>query len=198
MNTSDVISFVTEKLTEDTTVIVSLGRTGEEMFRRNQNQTLFLDCMGSVCSLSVGVALAVGDGSPVIAIDTDGSHLMDLSLLSTLSSLSMKLSNLSILVLDNGIYESGGGMPSRNSNLSWTLLGKAWGLELTEVTTLEELETAFLDYRKRFLYIVARIKNDENKISFTKDVDGIESRYRFQRHLQKVLNRKIIEPAIKG
>lgn len=198
MKTSDVIDFVESKMTEQTSIIASLGRTGEEMFQRNREQTLFIDCMGAICSLSIGVALAVGESKPVIALDSDGSHLMDLSLLSTLGALSNDLNNLTILVLDNEIYESGGGMPSRYSHLDWALLGKAWGLRIIEVSTIEELNIAFSDYPTRFLYIIVKIKNDKTIDTFTKDIDGIESRYRFQRHLQNILNKKIVDPAIKG
>jgi thiamine pyrophosphate-dependent acetolactate synthase large subunit-like protein len=198
MNTRDVIKFVETKITADTSVVASLGRTGEEMFRIKPEQTLFVDCMGAVCSLACGIALAVGKGKPVIALDTDGSHLMDISLLSTLSALEKDLQNLTIIVIDNEIYESGGGMASGSSKLDWILLAKAWGLELKQASSGEELSEAFSSFSARFTYIVAKVKDDERIQAFTKDFDGIESRYQFRRHLQRITKRKLIEPAIKG
>lgn len=197
MNTNEVLSVIKEMVPENTAFIVSLGRTSEEAFQLFPNQSLFLDSMGDVASIACGVALGLGPPHPVVALDTDGSHLMGMSLLPTLATVTPRVSNLLIVVIDNGIYESGGGLPSREGDLNWLSLGKAFGLEIVTVDTEKELLESLKGVFSRFIYLVARVENVSPIPITTKNIDGVESKYRFSRHLEKMSGRILIKPAVK-
>jgi thiamine pyrophosphate-dependent acetolactate synthase large subunit-like protein len=198
MNTREALEIVAAGVPKETAFIASLGRTSEEAFRLFPNQTLFLDSMGDVSSVACGVALGLGAVHPVVALDTDGSHLMGITLIPTLAAMVNQLSNLLIIVFDNGIYESGGGLPSRDVELNWYLLGQAFGITIQVVRNREEFETALKSAFKQFLYVVVEIENLEGSAVSSKSLDGIESKYRFTRHLEQVVGRSLLKPAVKS
>jgi sulfopyruvate decarboxylase subunit beta len=67
-----------------------------------------LGSMGSVIPFSLGIALATA--TQVIAVEGDGGLLMSLGSLATVGR--HKAQNLSIVILDNGRYESTGSQPT--------------------------------------------------------------------------------------
>lgn len=197
MTTREAIEIISRFATSDTSFVVSLGRTSEECFNLFPNNALFMDSMGDITSVAIGVALGVGKQHPVIAIDTDGSHLMGITILSTLASIKANLSNLLVIVLDNCLYESVGKIPSRYAPLSWKTLGKAWELEIEEIASRDELIETLTKSFSSLNYIVVQVE-DHEPIYSKKNIDGIESKYRFTRHLEKILRKKIINPAIRS
>jgi thiamine pyrophosphate-dependent acetolactate synthase large subunit-like protein len=194
MNSSQVFEILDKKFGKETAYICSLGRTAELGFNYFPSQTLFLDCMGGVVSTAVGIAL--GFPNSVVALDTDGSHLMGISILPSLSAIKMKLSNLTIVVIDNEILESGGGLKSRYCKIDWNLLGQAFEMDISVVEDINALEHVF-DQPKGFKYIIVKVKNESPSIC-KKDIDGIESKYLFLRHLEKYIGTKIISPSVKN
>ena len=197
MNTAEALKLLQAAIPATTAIVCSLGRTSEAAHALFPDQTLFLDSMGDVTPVACGVALGMPK-SPVIALDTDGSHLLGVTALATLGGLTAQLNNLCVLVLDNGLYESGGGLPSRTCALDWTALGQAFGLPIVEVASTDELKSALSGVFQRLTFIVIRIANTERAPDATKTVDGLESRYRFCRHLEKLSGRKILYPATKS
>lgn len=198
MNTAEVLDVIRTRVPPATTFVASLGRTSEETFRRWPTSTLFIDSLGDVTTLAVGVALGLGHAHPVVALDTDGSHLFGLPALPTLSQLAAGLPNLMVVVLDNGIYESGGGLPSRDCSLDWELLGRAFGLPLRRVTSTPGLVDALRHAFKTFIYLVAEVNNSDALVPVEKTLDGIESKYQFVRHLESISGRQILRPALKA
>lgn len=198
MKTTEVLEVVRSCVPASTAFVSTLGRTSEEVFRLFPEQTLFLDSMGDVSPLACGIALGLAPHHPVVALDSDGSHLMGISFLGTLASIVQRIPNLALIVLDNGIYESSGGLPSRAFNLDWTLLGQAFGLNIHVTESRTECETHLRKAFSECLYIVARVENSPDVPSVQKNMDGIESKYRFIRHLERVLNRKLLQPAVKS
>lgn len=198
MTTKEVLKIIKERVPPRTTYVASLGRTSEEAFDLFPDQTLFLDSMGDISSVACGVALGLGPHLPVVALDTDGSHLMGITLLPTLATLVERLPNFLLVVLDNGIYESGGGLPSRAGVLDWHLMGRAFDLETRVANTRAECESALDDVFTRFVYLVTKVENREPPPAAKKSVDGMEAKYRFVRHLEKVLNRPLLVPAVKS
>ncbi len=197
MTTADVITVASNVLPKDVAIISSLGRTSEEVYKIYPNQTLFLDSMGDVISIACGVSLGINN-HPVVAIDTDGSHLMGMTILPTLSQLKRDLMNLTILVLDNGLYESGGMLPSRYVDLDWKLYGLTWGIDIVIVDNVNDLQKyLMLDFRG-LRYIVAKIINTSEQEPVKKTKDGIESKYLFTRFIESVLNKDILKPSIKS
>ncbi|MDQ1741669.1 MAG: hypothetical protein QOE23_8, partial [Pseudonocardiales bacterium] len=116
MNTADFLRALLSTLPADCVFVSSLGRTGEELNRLAPDRTLFTDTMGDVAALSTGVAIGAHP-MPVAGIDTDGSFLMNLSVLTMLGAQLPRLDNHVLAILDNERYESAGGLPSRQAPL---------------------------------------------------------------------------------
>lgn len=199
MTSREVINYLSNKIDKDTSIVSSLGRTSQEVYNVLPNQTLFLDSMGDIVSISCGIALGL-ENKPVIAIDTDGSNLMGISILSLISSIKEKINNLSIIVINNRILESGGGIETTMNDLKWEYLGKAWDINIVEVNTLDDLKKNFEDFGfKKLTYFVVNVDNTgvvQN--DSTKSIDGIESKYIFSRHLEKVKKENFIKPCLKN
>jgi len=199
MNTQEAVEIIKMSIPKKTSIISSLGRTSEIVFHFFPANTLFVDSMGDVSSLACGISLGVGKTNPVVVFDTDGSHLMGLNLLPTLSFLQNRLSNLMVIVFDNGIYESAGGIESRLVNLDWKVLGEAWKIKIDVANNKLQLKNYLKDVFKSFLYIIVKVNNQDCPIyKVQKSLDGIESKYIFSRHLERVLGKLLLKPAIKA
>jgi thiamine pyrophosphate-dependent acetolactate synthase large subunit-like protein len=197
MTTAEVLKLLKAMLPPAASLVSSLGRTSDEAWAHFPDQTLFLDSMGDVTTVACGVALGM-ETHPVVALDTDGSHLLGLAALPTLGALAPRLNNLAIFVLDNGIYESGSGLPSRDCALDWVALGRAFGLPIREVATPDALTAALADAFKTLTFTVVRIANTDRAPDATKTLDGLESRYRFCRHLERLTGKIVLHPATKS
>jgi thiamine pyrophosphate-dependent acetolactate synthase large subunit-like protein len=98
-------------------VITSMGTAREWMAMGPLDALDFVfvpSSMGQAPSLALGLALARPDRR-VIACNGDGSMLMSLGALATISAESP--GNLVLIVFDNGIYEVTGGQPTPGSAL---------------------------------------------------------------------------------
>lgn len=199
MTTNQIIKFLYSIVPDKISIVCSLGRTAQSVYNFFPNETLFLDSMGDVISTGCGVALGCKT-KPVLAIDTDGSFLMGVTILSTLAAKRNELNNFTILVLNNNIYESGGGLRSTEIEPNWKLLGEAWELDILEISSLEELKRSLEDSNfMKFRFIFLNIDNEnEPQVDSTKNIDGIESKYLFVRNLEFVLNRVILKPCLKN
>lgn len=197
MNTAEVFEVITRLTPADASFVCSLGRTSDEAFDRVSTRCLFIDSMGDIIPIASGIALGT-EGKRVVALDTDGSHLMGLACLPVVGALKGRLSNLLIIVFDNQMYESAGRIPSRHCLLDWPTLGRAFGISIAVASTPEELESALADAFTILTFIVAQIANEDPAPTARKTVDGIESRYLFIRHLETITGREILRPAVKS
>lgn len=93
--------------------------------------------MGEAPALGLGMALARPD-KEVVVLNGDGCMLMNLGCLVTISSSGAK--NLTLIVLDNGIYEVTGGqqLASEQAQTDFTLLAKGAGW--SSVFAFDELQ----------------------------------------------------------
>ena len=102
-------------------------------------------------------------------------------------------SNLTVEVMDNGIYENIGGPPthtSRNTDLAKMAEG-AGCLNTATAKTIEEFNERFLASweGKEMAYIVAKIepfKKHPWDWEARKPTDGIEDKYNFLRYVEKL------------
>ena len=92
-------------------VIGGIGNTNFDLWAAGQRPQNFymLGSMGLAFPIALGVAIAQPQRR-VIALEGDGSLLMQLGCLSTIASLGP--SNLTLIVMDNGIYQITGGQPT--------------------------------------------------------------------------------------
>ena len=111
MNRFDLTSRLVAKLRNEEAVIGGIGNTNFDLWgagHRPQNFYM-LGSMGLAFPIALGVALAQSNRR-VIALEGDGSLLMQLGCLSTIATLAPK--NLTMIVMDNGIYQITGGQPT--------------------------------------------------------------------------------------
>lgn len=85
--------------------------------------------MGHAADLALGIAIAKPD-KKVIVLNGDGSMLMCLGTLATITGLSSPPTNYLLFVCDNGTYEVTGNQPvPLNTKFSWTTIAKGTGFQ---------------------------------------------------------------------
>ena len=111
MNRFDLTSRLVAKLKKEEAVIGGIGNTNFDLWAAGHRPQNFymLGSMGLAFPIALGVALAQPNRR-VFALEGDGSLLMQLGCLSTIATLKPK--NLSMIVLDNGIYQITGAQPT--------------------------------------------------------------------------------------
>jgi thiamine pyrophosphate-dependent acetolactate synthase large subunit-like protein len=108
MNRFELTKRLTSRLKDNEAVVAGIGNTNFDLWaagRRPQNFYM-LGSMGLALPIALGVALAQ-PSRRVIALEGDGSLLMQLGCLTTIAML--KPTNLSVVVFDNGVYQITGG-----------------------------------------------------------------------------------------
>jgi thiamine pyrophosphate-dependent acetolactate synthase large subunit-like protein len=111
MNRLDLTSRLIAKLKNDEAVIGGIGNTNFDLWAAGHRPQNFymLGSMGLAFPIALGVALAQPKRR-VFALEGDGSLLMQMGCLSTIATL--KPNNLTMVVMDNGIYQITGAQPT--------------------------------------------------------------------------------------
>jgi len=111
MNRFDVTSRLVAKLKNEEAVVGGIGNTNFDLWAAGHRPQNFymLGSMGLAFPIALGVALAQPHRR-VFALEGDGSLLMQLGALSTIAALKPK--NLTMIVMDNGIYQITGAQPT--------------------------------------------------------------------------------------
>jgi thiamine pyrophosphate-dependent acetolactate synthase large subunit-like protein len=193
MRSESFLRTLLDRLPPETVVVSPLGRTSEVLYRLRPDATLFTDTMGDVTALAIGLAIGAR-AVPILGVDTDGSFLMNLSVLMTCGTQLPDLTNLTLAVMDNELYESGGGRPSRVAPLDWSLLFAAVGLRAHVIRTVAEIPEG---PPAAGTVLVARVSNDEAVAAADKPVDGVESSYLVEKLLAERQHRPRRRPARK-
>ncbi len=111
MNRFALTQRLVAKLQREEAVIGGIGNTNFDLWsagRRPQNFYM-LGSMGLAIPIALGVAIAQ-PARHVVALEGDGSLLMQLGCLATVAALAQK--NLTIVVMDNGLYQITGSQPT--------------------------------------------------------------------------------------
>jgi thiamine pyrophosphate-dependent acetolactate synthase large subunit-like protein len=111
MNRFDLTARLVAKLKHDEAVIGGIGNTNFDLWAAGHRPQNFymLGSMGLAFPIALGVALAQPKRR-VIALEGDGSLLMQLGCLTTIAT--QAPSNLTLIVMDNGIYQITGAQPT--------------------------------------------------------------------------------------
>ena len=112
----------------DELVVCNIGLPSQEMHLLDDQPTNFymLGTMGLASSIGLGLAMA--QAKKVIAIDGDGSVLMNLGSLPTIAN--NQVPNFILLIIDNGSYGSTGDQPTyAGMKTSLTEVAKACGCD---------------------------------------------------------------------
>ncbi|HMA07760.1 MAG TPA: thiamine pyrophosphate-dependent enzyme [Ramlibacter sp.] len=130
MNRSDLTRRLVARLKKEEAVIGGIGHTNFDLWAAGQRPQNFymLGSMGLAIPIALGVAIAQPQRR-VIALEGDGSLLMQLGALGTVASVQPK--NLLIIVWDNGSYQITGSQPTLTSS-SVDLVAMAHGAGLAQ------------------------------------------------------------------
>jgi thiamine pyrophosphate-dependent acetolactate synthase large subunit-like protein len=171
------------KLKNDEAVIGGIGNTNFDLWSAGQRPQNFymLGSMGLAFPIALGVAIAQ-PRRRVIALEGDGSLLMQLGCLTTVAATAPR--NLTLVVMDNGIYQITGGQPTpAAASTDLVAVARGCGLESAWASDEEDFERlldAALAAAKPHL-IAARIDGQPG-VGAT-DRDPVQIRERFMRGL---------------
>ena len=127
MNRFDVTSRLVAKLKHEEAVIGGIGNTNFDLWAAGHRPQNFymLGSMGLGFPIALGVALAQPQRR-VFGLEGDGSLLMQMGCLSTIATLAPK--NLTMIVMDNGIYQITGAQPTPAAVADIVAIATASGL----------------------------------------------------------------------
>ena len=184
LNRFDITKRLVALLRNDEAVVGGIGNTNFDLWaagRRPQNFYM-LGSMGLAIPIALGVALAQPKRR-VVALEGDGSLLMQLGALATIAALQPK--NLIIVVMDNRTYQITGSQPTASAfGTDFVAIARGAGLEQSD-WALDE--AGFEQLVARALaqdgpsFIAARI--DDKPAVATTDRDPAQLRDRFMRGL---------------
>ena len=115
MNRLDLTRLTVAQLKRDEAVIGGIGNANFDLWETGQRPQNFymLGSMGLTIPIALGVAIAQPNRH-VVALEGDGSLLMQLGCLSTMAVQAPK--NLTMVVWDNGIYQITGSQPTASKS----------------------------------------------------------------------------------
>jgi len=149
--------------------------------------------LGLCSSIALGMALGLPQRK-VIALDGDGSLLMNLSTLPTIAR--MKPKNLLHIVFDNEVYEaSGSKKTATGAGTDLVGLARAAGIENAHWANSVE---AFAQATKRALggdgpsFIGVKVGTERAAVA-PFPIDEVENKYRFVRYVEKSANIEILK-----
>ncbi|MBZ5497065.1 MAG: hypothetical protein LAP85_11735 [Acidobacteriia bacterium] len=136
MNRIEATACLSQTLTDEP-VVVSLGHPAYDLFAAGDRPLNLYTwgSMGLTTSIALGLALARPDRR-VVALDGDGSLLMNLGSLATIGACAPP--NLFIVVMDNGKYGTTGGQATPTSGAA-DLESAARALGIAQTTTVRDL-----------------------------------------------------------
>ncbi len=117
MSRNDLTKRLVGKLEHDEAVVAGIGNTNFDLLdagHRPQNFYM-LGSMGLAAPIALGVALAQSERN-VVALEGDGSILMNLGTLTTIASLAPL--NLTVVIWDNGLYQITGMQTTATSTVT--------------------------------------------------------------------------------
>ena len=139
---ADYYKVLADTLPKHALVVTSLGNASylwAAMHHRPEN-FYFEDAMGLALPLALGLAIAQ-PCRPVIVVEGDGAVLMHMGALVTVGAVAP--SNLTVLLIQNGVHAASGGQALTNANLDLAELARSAGIpRARNVTTPEAFALA--------------------------------------------------------
>jgi thiamine pyrophosphate-dependent acetolactate synthase large subunit-like protein len=185
VNRFDLTKRLVAKLKHDEAVIGGIGNTNFDLWSAGHRPQNFymLGSMGLAIPIAFGVALAQPKRH-VIALEGDGSLLMQLGCLATIAA--QKPKNLTIVIMDNGLYQITGGQRTPAAGTAdYVALARAAGLSKCAWAGDEEDFDKLIDAALGEggpTFIAARI--DDQPGVGTTDRDPVQIRARFMMGLR--------------
>jgi sulfopyruvate decarboxylase subunit beta len=193
MHRLEVVRALAELVTEQDLFVCAHGGLRNDWWNSRPggvDNTCFLTGMDTVSATALGLAVALPHRR-VVALETDGSMLMSASTLCTLGN--ELPPNMTVVVFDNGAYESIGGLKTHTSGRT-DLAKMAEGAGCMNSSTVTDVESFARNARKaltddEFGFIVAKTaKAAAHKWPKEKQkhTDGVEEKYRFLRYVEQL------------
>src|ERR1700688_4045050 len=184
MNRFDLTKRLVGQLKREEAVVGGIGNANFDLWASGQRPQNFymLGSMGLAIPIALGVALAQPKRH-VVALEGDGSLLMQLGCLATIAA--QKPTNLTMVIMDNGLYQITGGQRTPAAGTAdYVALARAAGLVKCAWAADEEdfddlIDVALADGGPSF--IAARI--DDKPGVGTTDRDPVQIRERFMHGL---------------
>jgi thiamine pyrophosphate-dependent acetolactate synthase large subunit-like protein len=179
VNRFDLTKRLVAKLKNEEAVIGGIGNTNFDLWSSGHRPQNFymLGSMGLAIPIALGVALAQ-PRRHVVALEGDGSLLMQLGCLATIAALKPK--NLTIVIMDNGLYQITGSQPTPAAGTAdYVALARASGLAKCAWAADEDDFDGLIDEALAGgpTFIAARI--DDAPGVGTTDRDPVQIRERF-------------------
>jgi len=141
--------------------------------------------LGLCSSIALGMALGL-PGRKIVALDGDGSLLMNLSSLPTIARMAPK--NLVHIVFDNEVYEaSGSKQTATGAGTDLVGIARAAGIKnALWANSLDDFAKAITASMSRdeLSFIGAKVTTERTEVS-PYPIDEVENKYRFVRHVEK-------------
>ena len=171
---------------KDALVVSSAGAMTLEWNSLHPNDgNLRVRTLGLCSSIALGMALGLSHRK-VVALDGDGSLLMNLCSLPTIAR--MRPSNLVHIVFDNEVYEaSGSKKTATGAGTDLVGVARAAGIKNSQwaITVDEFAKAAAAALRGNELcFIGAKVSTERTAVP-PFPIDEVENKYRFMRHIEK-------------
>ena len=180
MNRFDLTKRLVAKLKSEEAVIGGIGNTNFDLWTAGHRPQNFymLGSMGLAFPIALGAALAQPERR-IFALEGDGSLLMQLGCLTTIAALAPK--NLTMIVMDNGMYQITGAQPTPAAAVS-DIVAIAAGSGLSHSTWAADeddferlIDDALVSEGPTFI----AVRIDDKPGAGTTDRDPVQIRQRF-------------------
>jgi thiamine pyrophosphate-dependent acetolactate synthase large subunit-like protein len=191
MQRIDAVKVIASFFTPEDLCISSLGGLHQDWWNHAPpiGNTFNPIILGSITTTAIGLALALPHRR-VLALETDGSVLMNTGALCTLGN--QRPENLTVVVMDNEIYEIIGGAPTLTSQTT-DLEKMASGAGCINTLTVHDADALQREFERMWTdqemgYLVAKLRPGMHKWpgDQLKTTDGVEDKYRFIRYIEKL------------
>jgi len=198
MRRSECLETLAPMLT-DQLVVTNVARTGfETQMAMPREGNLYTMGMGLVTPVVLGIAMSLPRRG-VIALDGDGSMLLNLGALSTVGNYAPP--NLICIIFDNESYASTGGLPTATAGKTKIdQIAKGAGItnafEISRIEDFKELATKALAGHGPWV-LVCKVIGEKPPVE-PKLMDGRENKYRFVRYIEQTEGTTILKPSVVG
>jgi sulfopyruvate decarboxylase subunit beta len=192
----EALKLLAASIAEDTIVVGNVGPISREWNALRPSEANLLQVnLGLCAAVGLGLARALPHRK-IVLLDGDGNLLMNLSSLADAANQAPP--NTVHIVLDNGAYEGGGGLPSVTSlKTSLSEIAKGAGIERSRtVDALEDFDVATKEALSApgHWFIAAKVDTGSVPDLPTQTMDGPEAKYRFARYIERTEGIQILRP----
>jgi thiamine pyrophosphate-dependent acetolactate synthase large subunit-like protein len=179
----------------DALVVTNLKGTAHEWHHLHaEDSNLLYLGMGMPTPTALGLAMALPHRQ-VIALDGDGSILLDMAALPTVGQ--VRPANLTVVIFDNQAYESNGALPTATAGDGTDLTGVALACGIEQSLTVATADAFEAATRTALTtdgphFINARVEKGTRKVPITMTY-GKFNKYAFVKHIERTEGIQILQ-----